>query len=256
MVLFEEHDGDRLELFYRLTRHIGRCLGMISRDEPVVSLLNKDNNHFKLVSNQVYGADSLLRHSKEIRGVVRSSLRLPVIPRNEDDLAIYEQLYTYSSSALRITDPLSRDFSCDKWFRRAVPHTFELENYEYRLLKRIFDSVVDDGQLRAIDSLINEGFLPMEAQELVATSRLVMTVAVELDQETERKIQGERLERIASAANKDMDYRLELAAVKERSRLLGLTDRPPESTMQDIVSLIQESSDDDLYLPEASLDED
>lgn len=175
---------------------------------------------------------------------------------DEKTLQHYRDVYTAAALALRITrtpqlNAVLDDFTDPRRYQDAMPSQECLEAFEYGLLEAIYDAIVEHGQTQARRDL-EEHFQmgPHEAQEMVSTARFAMTAAIELDQETERKIQSERLERLASKAARESDDRLVLATIKERSRLLGLTDRPPENSMQQIADVIAKvSADEDPFVP-------
>ena len=58
-------------------------------------------------------------------------------------------------------------------------------------------------------------------------------------------------------AHQSLDTRMELASIKERNRLLGLTDRPPKDTTKEIMDVIAHVSEEipEPYAPDFDDDE-
>lgn len=248
---FEDLGGMRLLVFYRMVRMIAREMNQMGREEPLVSFLDRyepKRTRFARVDGGGSGMQRAL--AVQAREMSLEGVSIYPVTGSEGELESLRELYRMARKVLRLPmDSLEwhlvEDFTDPGRWREAVPTREVLEAFEYALLESIYEEMVKRGQVGARRRvMLDLKVTPWEAQDLVLTARYAMTQGVELDQETERKIQSHRLEKLAARAEEEMDHRLALAAIKERNRLLGLTDRPPENVMKDIHDVIARVAND------------
>lgn len=248
---FEDLAGMRVFVFYRVLRSLARGLNLLGHEEPLVNFLDRYTPATAVFKGGGDAAGSMQR-ALVVQARAMAVSRVPIYPvtGSETELGEIRELYGLVRRDLRLSRGslewhLVDDFTDPERWREAVPSREVLEAFEYKFLEMVYEQMVRRGQVGARRDVMREFRLsPREAQEVVLTARYAMTQGVDLDQETERKIQSQRLEKLMERAETEMDLRLALAAIKERNRLLGLTDRPPENVMKDIHDVIARVAND------------
>lgn len=223
---------------YRWSRFILRAGGALLADQALMGLFH-DRKAGKTGSQGL--VDTSVPASSDIVGLIDRDL-VDVVLGNAPEASEQRDLaFSVASRVLEVPpgSPMEASMALLRARPDLMPSEQELSIYEHRLLSATYDEIVERGFYKARRALIQDlGLSSREAQELVSLSRMVMAGSIEIDQETERKVQSDRLERLMAEAREAMDQRLELAAIKERNRLLGLTDRPPQDTQKEIMDVI------------------
>lgn len=256
----EDTETVRISSLYRILRYILRSLGQLSRDESLSDKLReiyRSSGAPLLMSGAI---DPSIRGALSIKKALECIKRPSLVPLSgaSNELQVLSRIYYIAAKELGLDQAIVSLFTDPEHCWDALPTASDVTDYEMELMESVYETLIQEGITGARKKLqISFNMGTSEAYEIVSTARYVISQSIDIDQETERKIQSDRLERMSASARESLDTRMELASMKERNRLLGLTDRPPKDTTKEIMDVIANVSSQtvDVYEPDYSEDD-
>lgn len=252
----------RIKTAYRLTRFLAKQLQLIHEDEPLSSIKSDQIQALHLIPDD-------LRRQAFIDATAAEAPQVSIWPPSppqsleadfvDNKIIDYVKIITHLSDCLGMSGINQSDryglagildyHTC----RMAFPSYYSVIKWENFLIRSTLKTISTQSLLTTYDHLETEyGFTEQEAKDLIQLTRIKAAEFTEEDIEDAKALAILKLDEISGAAADSLDVRAQIAALKNKALIQGLTADTGDNTMKEFLRIAQEHNSNERKAVESS----